>query len=63
MTRTVDAQSMNFGMGTVMTHKAFGQHAQESLRAVSYEAERLEEMLSCCHVLLNSQDPAKDFSM
>lgn len=47
MTRTVNAQSINLGMGTVMTHRAFGKHAEESLRAVSYEAERLEEMLSC----------------
>jgi thiamine biosynthesis lipoprotein len=44
---TAVAQSMNHGMSTVMTHKAFGKHAEESLRAVRDEAVRLEELLSC----------------
>ncbi|KUO74414.1 MAG: thiamine biosynthesis protein ApbE [Clostridia bacterium BRH_c25] len=33
-------------MSTVMTHRAFGKHAEESLRAVRDEAVRLEELLS-----------------
>ena len=41
-----DAQSVNLGMSTVMTHRAFGKYAEESLRAVRYEAIRLEELLS-----------------
>jgi FAD:protein FMN transferase len=41
------AESINFGMGTVMTHKAFGKHAEESLRAVRDEAVRFEKLLSC----------------
>jgi FAD:protein FMN transferase len=40
------AQSMDYGMSTVMTHRAFGKHAEESLRAVHSEAVRLEELLS-----------------
>jgi len=43
---TVVAQSINYGMSTVMTHRAFGKHAEESLRAVRDEAVRLEELLS-----------------
>lgn len=39
-------QSSSFGMGTEMTHKAFGSHAEEALRAVADEAQRLESMLS-----------------
>lgn len=42
----VAAQSVNFGMNTVMTHKAFGKHAEESLSAVRDEAVRIEELLS-----------------
>jgi thiamine biosynthesis lipoprotein len=42
----VAAQSVNLGMSTVMTHRAFGKYAKESLRAVRYEAVRLEELLS-----------------
>lgn len=44
--RVVDAQSMNLGMGTVMTHRAFGKYAEESLKVVREEAVRLEELLS-----------------
>jgi FAD:protein FMN transferase len=40
------AQSMNLGMSTVMTHRAFGKHAEESLMAVGEEAIRMEKMLS-----------------
>jgi thiamine biosynthesis lipoprotein len=39
-------ESMNYGMSTVMTHKAFGGHAEEALEAVRYEAARLERLLS-----------------
>ncbi len=46
MDRVIAAQSKNFGMSTVMTHKAFGKHAEEALRAVRGEAVRLEELLS-----------------
>lgn len=42
----VGAQSVHPGMGTVMTHKAFGRYAAESLVAVRSEAARLEELLS-----------------
>jgi thiamine biosynthesis lipoprotein len=44
---TVAAQSVNLGMSTVMTHRAFGKYAEESLRAIRFEAVRLEELLSC----------------
>jgi FAD:protein FMN transferase len=43
---TTAAQSMNLGMNTVMAHRAFGKHAEESLRAVRNEAVRLERSLS-----------------
>lgn len=46
MNSTAVAESMNHGMSTVMTHKAFGKHAEESLRAVRNEAVRLEKLLS-----------------
>lgn len=46
MTRNAVAQSINLGMGTVMTHRAVGKHAEEALRAVGEEAVRLEKMLS-----------------
>lgn len=46
MSQTATAQSMNFGMGTEMTHKVFGKHAEEALRAVESEAVRLEKILS-----------------
>jgi thiamine biosynthesis lipoprotein len=47
MSKAVAAQSVNFGMGTEMIHRAFGKHAEEALRAVGGEAERLEKNLSC----------------
>lgn len=47
MRRAVVAQSMNQGMNTLMTHRAFGKYAEEALRAVSEEAVRLEKQLSC----------------
>ncbi|RUT45487.1 FAD:protein FMN transferase [Paenibacillus anaericanus] len=47
MSTAVEAQSMNFGMGTEMTHRVFGEHAEEALRAVKEESVRLEKMLSC----------------
>lgn len=34
MNSMVAAQSVNLGMSTVMTHRAFGKHAEASLRAV-----------------------------
>lgn len=40
------AESKNLGMSTVMTHRAFGKDAEESLKAVQDEAVRLEELLS-----------------
>lgn len=40
------AQSMNYGMSTVMTHQAHGKHSEEALKAVRKEAERLEDLLS-----------------
>ena len=46
MDRAVVAESKNLGMSTVMTHRAFGKYAEESLRAVRDEAVRLEELLS-----------------
>lgn len=36
----------HFGMNTVMTHRAFGKHAGEALRAVQEESARLEGLLS-----------------
>lgn len=47
MDRAVVTESMNLGMSTVMTHRAFGKYAEESLRAVRDEAVRLEKLLSC----------------
>ena len=44
--RHTSAESLNLGMDTVMTHRAFGRHAAEALHAVGQEAERLEGMLS-----------------
>ncbi|WP_025691913.1 FAD:protein FMN transferase [Paenibacillus zanthoxyli] len=46
MTETRVAQSVNQGMGTVITHKAFGKHAEESIRAVCEVTVRMEELLS-----------------
>lgn len=46
MNNAVWAQSTNFGMGTEMTHRVYGNHAQEVLRAVDGEAIRLESILS-----------------
>ncbi|MHB1346019.1 MAG: FAD:protein FMN transferase [Candidatus Humimicrobiaceae bacterium] len=42
----VVAESKNVGMSTLMTHRVFGRHAEESLKAVRFEAARLEKMLS-----------------
>jgi thiamine biosynthesis lipoprotein len=42
----MEAQSINFGMGTVVTHKTFGKHAEECLMAVREEAVRIEKLLS-----------------
>lgn len=47
MSTAVEAHLMNFGMGTEMTHRVFGEHAEEALRAVKEESVRLEKMLSC----------------
>ncbi len=46
MDKNTMAESAHTGMGTEMTHKAFGRHAEEALRAVAGEAARLENMLS-----------------
>jgi thiamine biosynthesis lipoprotein len=40
------AQTTHRAMGTVMTHKAFGLHAEDSLAAVCSEVARLEGLLS-----------------
>jgi thiamine biosynthesis lipoprotein len=40
------AQTIHCAMGTVMTHKAFGLHAQDCLRAVCKEVARIEGLLS-----------------
>lgn len=39
-------QLTNYGMNTVMSHKAFGKYAKEAIREVCNEAVRLEELLS-----------------
>lgn len=39
-------ESLDLGMDTVMTHRAFGRHAAKALQAVKREAARLEGMLS-----------------
>ncbi len=41
------AQSTKYGMGTVMTHRVFGEQAEECLTAVWQEVERIEAILSC----------------
>lgn len=41
-----DVQLKNFGMNTVMEHRAFGRYAAEALQAVRNEAVRLEKLLS-----------------
>ncbi|WP_338115968.1 FAD:protein FMN transferase [Paenibacillus monticola] len=46
MNKAVWAQTTNVGMGTEMTHRVFGKHTQEALRAVNGEAIRLESILS-----------------
>jgi len=40
------AQTTHYAMGTVMTHKAFGLYAEDSLAAVSREVARIEGLLS-----------------
>jgi FAD:protein FMN transferase len=47
MSVSTAAQSVRFGMGTGMTHTAYGSYAKDSLQAVEEEAARLENMLSC----------------
>jgi FAD:protein FMN transferase len=42
----VFSEAINFGMSTVMTHKAYGINAEEALWAVKEEALRLEELFS-----------------
>ncbi|MFZ5351454.1 MAG: FAD:protein FMN transferase [Bacillota bacterium] len=46
MSNTLMSQSSNFGMSTVMLHKAYGKNAEKSLAAIGSEAVRLESMLS-----------------
>jgi thiamine biosynthesis lipoprotein len=49
MTATVErpvAEAMTLAMGTVITHKVFGEKAQEALRAAGAETVRLEKLLS-----------------
>lgn len=40
------AQSVNFGMGTVITNRAFGKYAEKSIKIVEEEGKRLEALLS-----------------
>ena len=40
------AQTIQYAMGTVMTHKAFGPNAEDSLEAVCEEVTRIEALLS-----------------
>jgi thiamine biosynthesis lipoprotein len=40
------AQTTHCAMGTVMTHKAFGLYAEDSLQAVCREVARIEGLLS-----------------
>lgn len=40
------AESVHFGMGTSMAHKAYGPYVHEALKATEGEAQRLEELLS-----------------
>jgi FAD:protein FMN transferase len=42
----ISAQFTNFGMGTDISHKAFGKNAEQSLKAVEKEAIRIEGNLS-----------------
>jgi thiamine biosynthesis lipoprotein len=46
MENNLVAQTTQHAMGTVMTHKAFGPFAEDSLAAVCREIERMEELLS-----------------
>ncbi|MCR4425234.1 MAG: FAD:protein FMN transferase [Firmicutes bacterium] len=46
MAKAFVAESESFGMGTIMTHRAFGEHAEESLHAIRREATRLESLMS-----------------
>ena len=46
MNTCISTQTENFGMNTMMIHRAFGKHAEESLGAVRDEAVRLEKLLS-----------------
>ncbi|OMD40519.1 thiamine biosynthesis protein ApbE [Paenibacillus borealis] len=46
MNIAMTAQSVHYGMGTEMVHKVFGDHGEEALRAVEYEAARIENLLS-----------------
>lgn len=46
MGKNAAAESAHTSMSTQMTHKVFGKHAEQALRAVAVEAERLENMLS-----------------
>lgn len=40
------AQSVSYGMGTVITNRVFGRHAEEALKAAIKETARLEGLLS-----------------
>jgi thiamine biosynthesis lipoprotein len=46
MENRLAAQTTHDAMGTIMTHKAFGEHAEECLAAVREEVDRLEKTLS-----------------
>lgn len=46
MNKSTIAQSMNYGMGTVIIHKVFGEQGKKALLAAEKETIRLENMLS-----------------
>ena len=43
---SMSAQSTNYGMGTIMAHRAFGKHAGKCLTEIHKEAVRIEDNLS-----------------
>lgn len=46
MDNSTSVEVVHIGMGTEMTHKAYGKHAMKALKAVENEAQRLECLIS-----------------
>jgi thiamine biosynthesis lipoprotein len=46
MDNSVSCEAVHAGMGTEITHKAFGRHSSAALQAAQNEAQRLERLLS-----------------